>query len=259
MIGAIAGDMIGSLYERYPIKTKDFDLLVSAFTDDTVLTVAVANSILNDVGYAESIKAFAQKYHDLPYGGSFRKWIWSWENEPYNSFGNGSAMRVSPVGFAYDTVEEVLLEAKRSAEVTHNHPEGIKGAQATALAIFMARFGAGKETIRAEITERFGYDLDRTTEDIRKRYLPDGSCSGSVPESMICFLESKDYEDAVRKAVSLGGDADTMACIAGAIAEAFFGGVPSDIQREATDRLDRRLRRTIQEFVARFQTQWRPM
>ena len=162
MIGAIAGDMIGSLYERYPIKTKDFDPYVSAFTDDTVLTVAVASSILNDVDYAESIKSFAQKHHQLPYGGSFRKWRWSWENKPYNSFGNGSAMRVSPVGFAYDNIDDVLLQAKRSAEVTHNHPEGIKGAQATALAIFMARQGADKETIRSEIASRFSYDLNRT-------------------------------------------------------------------------------------------------
>ncbi len=252
MIGAIAGDMIGSLYERYPIKQKDFELLVSAFTDDTVLTVAVANSILNDVGYAESIKSFAQKYHDLPYGGAFRKWIWSWENEPYNSFGNGSAMRVSPVGFAYDTVEEVLLEAKRSAEVTHNHPEGIKGAQATALAIFMAKQGADKETMRSEITCRFGYDLNRTVDRFRPKYKFDVSCQGSVPESIIAFLDSTSYEDAIKNAISLGGDADTMACIAGGIAQAFYKNVPEYIATRVLEKLPGDLFEVTVQFNDKF-------
>jgi len=252
MIGAIAGDMIGSPYEAYPIKTKNFDLLVSAFTDDTVLTVAVANSILNNVDYSESIKSFAQKYHNLPYGGSFRKWIWSWENKPYNSFGNGSAMRVSPVGFAYDAIDDVLLQSKRSAEVTHNHPEGVKGAQATALAILMARHGSDKETIKSEIADRFNYDLNRTVDEIRPSYRFDVSCQGSVPESIISFLDSDSYEDAVKNAISLGGDADTMACIAGGIAQAYYKKIPKEIVSRVLEKLPRDLLDIVYEFNKTF-------
>lgn len=213
MIGAIAGDMIGAPYEHSGIKRKDFEILVSGFTDDTVLTVAVADAILNSGDFAKSIKQYAQKYHSLPYGGSFRKWMWSWDDKPYGSFGNGSAMRVSPVGFAFDTLDDVLLYAKRTAEVTHNHPEGIKGAQATALVIFMARNDRSKDAIRDEISDRFGYDMDRTVDEIRPNYTFDVSCQGSVPESIISFLDSTSYDDAVKNAISLGGDADTMACI----------------------------------------------
>ncbi|MEE4136362.1 MAG: ADP-ribosylglycohydrolase family protein, partial [Desulforhopalus sp.] len=162
MIGAIAGDMIGKPYERYPIKHKNFDPLVHGFTDDTVLTVAVAHALLTGDDMAETIKNFANRYPFAGYGSGFRRWMRAWEKEPYNSFGNGSAMRVSPVGFAYDTEAEVLCNAERSAAVTHNHPEGIKGAQATALAIFLSRQGANKETIRAEIAGRFDYNLNRT-------------------------------------------------------------------------------------------------
>lgn len=222
MIGAIAGDMIGSPYESCPIKNTDFDLIVSAFTDDTVLTIAIGYSILKSADIAASLKKFAQKYHALPYGGAFRRWIWSWDNQPYNSFGNGSAMRVSPVGFAYNSVDEVLLQAKRTAEVTHNHPEVIKGAQATALAIYMARTGQNKDAIRKEITERFSYDLNRTVDEIQPGYRFDVTCQGSVPESIVAFLDSSRWEDAVRKSISLGGDADTMACISGGIAQAFL-------------------------------------
>jgi len=256
MIGAIAGDMIGSPYERYPIKTKDFDLYVSAFTDDTILTVAVANSILNDVDYAESIKTFAQKYHGLPYGGSFRKWIWSWENKPYNSFGNGSAMRVSPVGFAFDTEDEVLREAKRSAEVTHNHPEGIKGAQATALAIFMARQGVDKATIRSEIAGRFDYYLNRTVDEIRPDYRFNVSCQGSVPESIISFLDSTFYEDAIKNAISLGGDSDTMACIAGGIAQAYYKNIPEYIIDRILEKLPKDLLKVAVQFNSKFKCEY---
>jgi ADP-ribosylglycohydrolase len=241
MIGAIAGDMIGSPYESFPIKHKNFDLLVSAFTDDTVLTVAVAYAILNQTDYGNAIKSFAQKYHDLPYGGSFRQWIWAWENEPYNSFGNGSAMRVSAVGFAFDSVEDVLQEAQRSAEVTHNHPEGVKGAQATAMAILLARQGADKESIRSEITGRFGYDLQRTVEEIRPQYRFDVTCQGSVPESIIAFLDSSSYPDAVRNAISLGGDADTMACISGGIAQAYYKKIPGSIVDSVLEKLPKDL------------------
>jgi len=252
MIGAIAGDMIGSPYERYPIKHKDFDLLVSAFTDDTVLTVAVAKAILDQSDYAESIKFFAQKYHDLPYGGSFRRWMWAWENKPYNSFGNGSAMRVSPVGFAFDTVEDVLREAKLSAEVTHNHPEGIKGAQATALAILYARQGVDKETIRSEVSHRFGYNLNRSANDIRPEYHFDVTCQGSVPESIIAFLDSNSYEDAVKSAISLGGDADTMACIAGGIAQAFYRNIPGVIVEKVLEKLPSGLLEVVKRFNDRY-------
>ncbi|MCP4370948.1 MAG: ADP-ribosylglycohydrolase family protein, partial [Deltaproteobacteria bacterium] len=166
MIGAIAGDIIGSVYEANPIKSTSFQLFSdhSRFTDDTVLTIAVAFSILNNIDYASSIKNFGLKYPHAGYGGSFYRWLHSAESKPYNSWGNGSAMRVSPVGFAFNSIEDVLAEAKKSAEVTHNHPEGIKGAQATALAIFLARGGKSKSEIRREISDRFAYDLNRTTD-----------------------------------------------------------------------------------------------
>ena len=253
MIGAIAGDMIGSPYERHPIKNKDFQILVSGFTDDTVLTVAVAYAIIKETDFGESMKSFAQKYHHLPYGRSFRKWMWSWENEPYNSFGNGSAMRVSPVGFAYGFVKEVLSHAKRSAEVSHNHPEGIKGAQATALAIFMARQGETKETIRNEIANRFDYDLSHTVDEIRPDYRFDISCQGSVPESIIAFLDSDSYEDAVKNAISLGGDADTMACIAGGIAQAFYKQIPKNIVTRVREQLPIDLLNVLDRFNETFE------
>lgn len=228
MLGAIAGDIIGSVYEFQPIKSEEFPLFGpgSRFTDDTVMTVAVAHSILEGGDYAAAMKAFGRRYPDAGYGGSFIRWIFEDAVLPYNSWGNGAAMRVSPIGLAFDSVERVLREAQLSAEVSHNHPEGIKGAQATALAVFLARTGAGKEAIRHEITGRFGYDLNRTITKVRPRYGFDVSCQGSVPEAIIAFLDSHDYEDAVRKAVSLGGDSDTLACIAGGIAAAFYREIP---------------------------------
>lgn len=239
MIGAIAGDMIGSVYERYPIKTMEFPLFQkhSRFTDDTVLTVAIAWAILEKIDYAVSLKTFGRKYPDAGYGGAFWNWLFGPRSAPYNSWGNGSAMRVSPVGMAFSTVDEVLFEAKRSAEVTHNHPEGIKGAQATALSVFLARTGADKERIRKEISRRFGYDLDRTIDEIRPTYGFDVSCPGTVPEAIIAFLDSSGYEDAVRRAVSLGGDSDTLACIAGGISEAFYKNIPEPIVSEVRIRL----------------------
>jgi ADP-ribosyl-[dinitrogen reductase] hydrolase len=252
MIGAIAGDMIGSPYEMCPTKSMEFDILVSAFTDDTVLTVALAYSILFDVDCASCFKKFARKYHNLPYGGFFRRWMWSWENKPYHSVGNGSAMRVSPVGFAYRSVEEVLHHASHSAEVTHNHPEGIKGAQATALAVYLARLGEDKGAIRKEISSRFGYDLTRTIDEIRPAYKPDVSCQGSVPESIIAFLDSEDYVDAVKKAISLGGDADTMACIAGGIAQAHYKRIPEQIVNDVSNKLPLELREVLDRFNETF-------
>jgi len=256
MIGAIAGDMIGSPYERYPIKHTNFDPVVSAFTDDTVLTIAIAYSILNEADIASSLKKLAEKYYNLPYGGGFRRWIRSWDNQPYNSFGNGSAMRVSPVGFAYDSVEEVLHQAKRTAEVTHNHPEGIKGARATALAIYLARIGESKETIRKEITDRFSYDLNRTVDEIRPDYRFDVTCQGSVPESIVAFLDSSNWEDAVKKSISLGGDSDTMACITGGIAQAYYKEIPENIVEDVRNRLPPDLREVLNEFNVKYQCQF---
>lgn len=239
MLGAIAGDVIGSVYEAHPIKSMDFPLFgrESQFTDDTVLTVATAYSILEKCDYAEAFRTFGRRYPRAGYGGAFYHWLFSSQSGPYNSWGNGSAMRVSPVGFAFESVDAVLEEAERSASVTHNHPEGIKGAQATALAVFLARKGENKYSIRDDIEKRFTYDLSRTLDDIRPGYRFEVSCEGSVPESITAFLESKDFEDAVRKAVSLGGDSDTMACIAGGIAHAFYGKIPQEIVANVRERL----------------------
>ena len=250
MIGAIAGDIIGSIYEFNQIKTKDFPLFSEdcTFTDDSVLTVAVADAILSGGSYLESVKRIGQRYPDSGYGGRFIGWLLSDDYSPYNSWGNGSAMRVSPVGFAYNTQEEVLRQAKKSAEITHNHPEGIKGAQATALAIFLARTGSGKEDIRSRITRMSGYNLDRTVDDIRPSYRFNESCQETVPEAIVAFLDSDSYEDAIRNAVSLGGDSDTLACITGGIAEAFYEGVPEEI----TDRVKEILTPDLLEITERF-------
>ena len=254
MIGAIAGDIIGSVFEHHAIKSTQFPLFsrYSGFTDDTVLTVAIADSILKKVDYATSLKTFGQKYPYAGYGSSFFRWIFSSDSRPYNSWGNGSAMRVSPVGFAFDSMEDVLSEAKKSAEVTHNHPEGIKGAQATALAVFMARSGKSKATIKQEISDRFGYNLDRALDDIRPHYSFDISCQGSVPEAIIAFLEGKDFEDAIRKAISLGGDSDTLACIAGGIAQAYYQNIPREIVSDVRKRLPEEFLLIIDEFSEKY-------
>ena len=252
MLGAMIGDIIGSVYEWNNIKTTDFELFKTkcTFTDDTVLTAATAKALLTDLSYTDVYQDFGRRYEGRGYGGNFSLWIYADNPQPYNSWGNGSAMRVSPVGFAFDTVEEVLAEAKRSAEVTHNHPEGIKGAQSTALAILLSRQGVEKSDIRHEITQRFGYDLDRTLAEIRPGYKFDVSCQGSVPEAIIAFLESEDYEDAIRKAVSLGGDSDTIACITGGIAEAFYGGVPDLVAERGREYLPQAFLDIIDEFYA---------
>ncbi len=256
MIGAIIGDIVGSVFEHQPTKTKTFRLFGNGnrFTDDTVLTIAVADAILNKKDYGVTIADYAARYTRAGYGASFRDWVKAWDRKPYGSYGNGSAMRVSPVGFAFDTVKAVLSEAKLSAKVTHNHPEGIKGAQATALAILLARKGFAKAAIKQEITERFRYDLDRTLAQIRPTYAFDITCQGSVPESIIAFLESDSYEDAVRNAISLGGDADTQACIAGGIAEAFYGGVPAEIEDQALSMLPTDMKAVVDAFRKRYMT-----
>jgi ADP-ribosylglycohydrolase len=233
MIGAIAGDIIGSVYEAHPIKTKDFSLFHPGcrFTDDTVLTVAVAQAILEHGDYLYWLQEMGCRYPNAGYGGSFIHWLRARDPQPYGSWGNGSAMRVSPVGFAFDTVDDVLREAARSAAVSHDHPEGIKGAQALALAVYLVRTSGDKELVRREVSDRFEYDLTRTVDEIRPSYRFDVSCQGSVPEAIVAFLDSDSYEDAIRNAVSLGGDSDTLACMAGGIAEAFYGPVPGHIQQ----------------------------
>lgn len=254
MIGAIAGDIIGSVHEGAGTKTRDFDLFHRAcrFTDDTVLTVAVAHKLLHGGDYVDYFHDYFHAWPDAGFGGTFFHWAAARDRAPYNSYGNGAAMRVSPVGFARDSLEDVLEEARRSAAVSHDHPEGIRGAQATATAIFLARQNLEKAELRARIVELFGYDLERTLDEIRPHYRFDVSCQGSVPESIIAFLESENYEDAIRNAISLGGDADTMACIAGGIAQAYYGGVPQEIAETALALLDPRLRIVVKEFEERF-------
>jgi ADP-ribosylglycohydrolase len=250
MLGAIAGDIIGSVYEGSPIKTTDFPLFQEGcrFTDDTVLTLAVAHAILEDKEYGQTLKDFGRKYPRAGYGGHFYQWIFEERVRPYNSWGNGSAMRVSPVGIAFEAQESVLREAEKTAQVSHNHPEGIKGAQAVALAVYLAKKGEAKQSIREEISGRFGYDLDRTVKGIRPTYSFDISCQGSVPEALVAFLDSEDYEDAVRMAVSLGGDSDTLACIAGGIAQAYYGEISDSIVRNTRERLTPYLRQVLDRF-----------
>ena len=254
MLGAIVGDIVGSIYEFNNHRLKDFPLFGEGcdFTDDTVLTVAVADCLMHNGNYAEYIKTYARKYPNRGYGGRFAQWIHSESMEPYNSWGNGSAMRVSAVGFAYDDLESVMNEAKRSAEVTHNHPEGIKGAQATTVAIYMARKGQSKEQIKTAIAKSFKYDLERTLDEIRPIYKFNESCQATVPEAIIAFLESTDFEDAIRNGISLGGDSDTLTCITGGIAEAFYGGVPKDIADKALSYLPPLMREVVEEFRARY-------
>jgi len=257
MIGAIAGDIIGSIYEHRPIKTKSFPLLDAScrFTDDTVLTVAIADAMLSGRSYLDSVRDMGLRYLCAGYGARFIAWLHSPDPRPYNSWGNGSAMRVSPVGFALSSEKEVLRHAKMTAEISHDHPEGIKGAQATALAVFLARTGAGKKQIRTRITDLFQYDLGRTVNDIRPGYSFDVSCQGTVPEAIIAFLDSISYEDAVRNAVSLGGDSDTLGCITGGIAEAFYGTVPEEIRDFVRQRLTPDLWQITEAFCEKYR--WR--
>jgi ADP-ribosylglycohydrolase len=250
MIGAIIGDVIGSVYEWQNVKSTDFALFTpaSTFTDDTVLTVAVADCLLNGKDYVTTFKNYGRRYPGAGYGPSFRKWLFSDASGPYNSFGNGSAMRVSPVGFFFNTLEEVLEEAERSAVVTHNHPEGIKGAKAAAAAIFLARKGEGKKEIQQYIMEYFDYNLEQSLDEIRPHYSFDVTCQGSVPQAVRAFLESTDYEDAIRKAISLGGDSDTIACITGGIAQAFYKVIPPSIVNQTKSLLTPELLEVVEYF-----------
>ena len=260
MIGAILGDIIGSPYEfDRGNKTKDFPLFCkfSEFTDDTVMTIAVADAFLavqpgmDDDTIRQRVVAKIQKYGRLyphaGYGGRFRRWLRDRHPQPYNSWGNGSAMRVSSVGWLYNDLETVRRMARLSADVTHNHPEGIKGAEATASAIFLARIGSTKAEIKAYIEENFHYDLSRTCDEIRPTYYHVESCQETVPEAITAFLEGQSFVDVIRMAVSLGGDCDTLTCIAGSMAEAFYG-VPEELKVECRKRLPDDLLDVLQRF-----------
>lgn len=239
IIGAVIGDVIGSVFEWNNIKKTDFDLFNPKcdFTDDTVLTIAVADCILNKKDFAKTIWEYGRKYRGRGYGGSFRNWLQEDDLKPYGSFGNGSAMRASAVGFAYNDIETIMEVAKQSAEVTHNHPEGIKGAQATATSIFLSRQGKSKQEIKDYITQTFDYNLDFTLDEIRPTYKFDVTCQGSVPQAIVAFLESSDFENAIRLAISIGGDSDTIACITGGIASAFYKHIPTEIMNFVVDKL----------------------
>lgn len=254
MIGALAGDIIGSVYEWDNIKTKKFPLFSRRcfFTDDSVLTVALADSILTGTPYAVNLRQFYRWYPNVGYGGSFHQWARSGSSKPYNSWGNGAAMRISPAGFAYDDLDTVLKKAKEFTAITHNHPEGIKGGQAAAAAIFLARTGKSKDEIRAFVETRFKYDLRKHVDEIRPEYSFDVSSQGTVPPAIRAFLDSNDFEDAIRTAVSLGGDTDTLACITGGIAQAFYGGVPLPIEKKVYAILDERLAQITRLFMKRY-------
>lgn len=248
MYGAFLGDMIGAPYEfDRGDKTKDFPLFSrrSEFTDDSVMTAAVSEALLDTLGepdetirqaLKDSLLQWGRRYPDAGYGAMFIQQLWNGKIEPYGSFGNGSAMRVSPAGWLYDTLEETRHAARLTAEISHNHPEGIKGAEAVASAIFLARTGHSKEEIRDYVVKEFGYDLSRTIDEIRPDYYHVESCQETVPEAITAFLEGKDFEDVIRTAVSLGGDADTLTCIAGSMAEAYYP-IPENLVEECRKRL----------------------
>lgn len=260
MLGAILGDMIGAPYEfDRGNKTKDFPLFneESEYTDDSVMTVAVAEALMDTVGESddviknalvESMQKWGKKYPYAGYGGMFYGWLMEKDPKPYGSFGNGSAMRVSSAGWLYDTMEETRRIARLTAEVTHNHPEGIKGAEATAAAIFLARTGSSKEAIKEYIVNNFGYDLSRSCDEIRPTYYHVESCMQTVPEAITAFMEGKDFEDVIRTAVSLGGDCDTLTCIAGGIAQAYYT-IPQDMIEECRNRLPEDMLEVVDRFM----------
>ncbi len=260
MIGAILGDIIGAPYEfDQGNKSKEFPLFIgrSRYTDDSVMTIAIAEAILswNQEDGIDALRELAVsrmkewivRYPTAGYGGMFYDWSKRREPKPYNSFGNGAAMRISSVGWLFDTLVETRAAAKAVTEVTHNHPEGIKGAEATASAIFLARTGTGKEEIKEYIEREFDYDLSRTLDEIRPRYHHVESCQETVPEAITAFLEGVDFEDCIRNAVSLGGDCDTLTCITGGIAEAFYG-VPDELQTECLERIPQDMQDVLKRF-----------
>ena len=234
MLGAIVGDIVGSVYEFDNHRSKDFPLFRedSTFTDDTILSIATADALMHyEWDFAAKYREYGKKYPSS-YGNSFLKWIHDDEAGPYDSFGNGSAMRVSPISWFVNHDHRVMFLAEKSAGVTHNHPEGIKGAQATAMAIFWARRGVPRNRIRRDLESMFGYDTSVSVEELQKTYEYNETCQRTVPEAFRCFYEATDFEDAIRNAISIGGDSDTVAAIAGSMAEAKWG-VPEEIEREA--------------------------
>lgn len=254
MIGSIIGDIAGSIYEFNNLRSIIFPFYATAsfFTDDSVMNIAVAEWLLNGGSLAEIMRKYGREYPNLSYGTHFQQWLSNDEAGPYNSFGNGSAMRVTPIAWFSNDLEEVLQKAKESAEVTHNHPEGIKGAQATAAAIFLARTGASKAEIKEHISKVYNYDLNRSCNEIRKIYKFNETCQGTVPEAIIAFLESWDFESAIRLAISLGGDSDTLACITGGIAEAYYKKTPFDIIEGAVKRLKPELLKVVKQFYKEY-------
>lgn len=251
MLGAIAGDIIGSVYEGQSIHRKDFDPLFdpnATFTDNTVLTVAIAEALIDQEEAADHLRLYYRKYPHRNYGGGFSRWAAHPDRGPYNSAGSGAAMRASPCGYVATELSTVLLEAERTTDITHNHPEGIRGAKAVAASVFLARDGASKADIAAYVTGELGYNLSRATDELRAERSRSTLCPWVVPTAIRAFLESTDFEDCVRLAVSIGGNSDTIASIAGAIAEPFYGGVPGHIQVEIYKRLDRFIPSVIFEF-----------
>lgn len=259
MIGAIIGDIVGSTYEFAPTKRYNFELLPagSDYTDDSIMCVAVADAILHGLTFAETMHKWGNRYPNPKgsYGGSFAAWLRSEELEPYNSFGNGSAMRVAAIGWAYGTLNKTQLAAYRSAEVTHNHPEGIKGAVAAATAVYLARCGHTKADIKQRIEQQFSYDLSFDLLQLKRTYSFDESCMGTVPVAIKCYLESENFEDAIRLAVAMGGDADTLGCITGAIAEAGYGthSIPTPLFEAAMNALPTDMRAVVVEFIDTYQ------
>lgn len=254
MLGAIVGDIVGSVYEFHNTKDCGFHMITShsRFTDDTVMTLAVAKWLTGDKAHKgscliECMQELGRKYPNAEYGGTFRRWLYSNTPKPYNSWGNGAAMRVSPVGYLAHSLDEALELAKISAEVTHNHPEGIKGAQAIASAIYLVRQGKAKKDIQQYVSDTFDYDLDLTIDLIRPAYTFDVSCMGSVPEAIIAFLDGNDFEDTIRKAVSIGGDSDTIGAMAGSIAQALYG-IPKSLAGYCYECLTPELRSVLDEF-----------
>jgi ADP-ribosylglycohydrolase len=252
MLGAIVGDIVGSAYEYHAVLDGDLPLLTlsSSYTDETVLTVAVADCLLHHHPYGEALRTWALANPGRSYSTRFAKWIEDPERTMSTSYGNGAAGRVSPVGWAFDTLEETLAEARHSAEPTHNHPDGIAGAQAVAAAVFLARTGESKDSIRNHLERTFGYDLQRSLLDCTGGWFE--AAELSVPEAVICFLASTDVRSSLQNAVNLRGDADTQAAIAGSIAEAFYHGVPADLAEPCLAMLPADFRSILDEFRGRF-------
>lgn len=254
IFGAIAGDVIGSTYEFKNEKSTNINIFVedSKFTDDTVLTIAVADAILNNKDFGKTIWEYGNKYFDCGYGGSFIKWLTDENPQPYDSWGNGSGMRVSPVGWAYSSLEQTLEAAKKSAECTHNNPEGIKGAQVVASAIYLARNGFSKIAIKDYITAAFGYDLNFKLDDIREKYKFYVSCQNSIPQAIVAFLESSNFESAIRLAISIGGDSDTISAMAGSVSIAYYNEIPDNIYNFVKSKLPQEFIDIIEQFNEKY-------